>query len=198
MSAAPNAVRDTPQDDWIRRHRLNVDEYYRMGEVGLLAPDLRTELIEGEIIDMAPIGVSHAALVGKLVRHFFAMVGNQALVEGQRPIRLSNISEPQPDVVLLRPRADEYTTAHPTANDVLLLIEVSDSTLRYDRERKLPLYAQHGIPEVWLIDVQQRRLLRFTEPSAGLYQKSETFESGFIQPRLLANIGIDLDKLLAL
>ncbi len=185
-------------DNWIRRHRITVDEYYRMAEVGLLAHDARVELIEGEVIDMAPIGIKHAAIVGRLVRYLDRALRNQALVEGQRPIRLGDQSEPQPDVVVLKLRADDYTTSLPTPADVLLVVEVSDSTLRYDRDKKAPLYARSGIPEMWLIDVNAKQLHRLSEPRDGAYQNTVTVQGGSIQMLMLSDVSIDLDKLLAL
>src|SRR5688500_2770387 len=112
-------------DTSIRRHRITVDEYYRMAEVGLLAPDVRVELIEGEIIDMAPIGSRHAA-VSALAQRLAELVGTRGTVGSQRPVRLDQRSEPQPDVVVLKHREDWYGTAHPGPRDVVLLVEVSD------------------------------------------------------------------------
>jgi Uma2 family endonuclease len=151
----------TPMESWPRRHRITVDEYHRMAEVGLLAPDARVELIEGEIIDMAPIGKDHTSIVDRLTRLFVRAVGDDAIVRIQGSVRLSQFSEPQPDVVLLKPRADFYRNQFATGADTLLVIEVSDSTLRFDRDLKVPLFARHGVPEVWIVDVQGDRLLVF-------------------------------------
>jgi Uma2 family endonuclease len=151
----------TPMETWPRRHRITVDEYHRMAEVGLLAPDARVELIEGEIIDMAPIGKDHTSIVDRLTRLFVRAVGDDAIVRIQGSVRLSQFSEPQPDVVLLKPRADFYRNQFATGADTLLVIEVSDSTLRFDRDLKVPLFARHGVPEVWIVDVQGDRLLVF-------------------------------------
>lgn len=156
-------------DDWLPRHRLNVDEYYRMAEVGLLARDARVELIEGEIINMAPIGSRHAGTVDQLANLLKTAVGTHAIVAAQRPLRLGNQSEPEPDILALKPRADFYKHRHPTPADVLLLIEVADSSLRYDREIKLPLYAKHGIADVWLVDLENNELQVCREPVAGNY-----------------------------
>ncbi len=183
-------------DNWILRHRITVDEYYRMAEVGLLTPDARTELIEGEVIDMAPIGDKPANTVDRLVRLFAKALADDTGLGVQRPIRLSTKSEPQPDLVIYKER--NVAAGHPTGADILLVIEVSDSTLRYDREKKAPLYAQHGIPEMWLVDLNRKQLQRLSEPRDGAYQKVETFEGGSIQPLLLSNVSIDLDKILAL
>jgi Uma2 family endonuclease len=162
---------NTAADQWPKRHLITVDEYYRMAEVGLLAPDARVELIQGEVIDMAPIGSRHAAIVSSLSALLIRSVGERAVVWIQSPVRLDTRSEPQPDVALLKPRSDGYRDAYPTPQDVLLLIEVSD-TLRFDRGPKLALYAVHEIPEVWIVDVEGRQLHCLREPSAGDYGTS--------------------------
>lgn len=141
-----------------RVYRLSVAEYHRMGEVGILGPELRTELIDGEIIEMPPIGHPHAGTVKLLSNRLKELVGTDAIVAVQDPVWLDGHSEPIPDIALLRPRADWYRTGHPGPNDVLLLIEVADTSLTYDREAKLPRYARAGIPEVWLVDLVGRRL----------------------------------------
>jgi Uma2 family endonuclease len=152
-----------------QRHRLTVAEYYRMAEAGILGEDDRVELIEGEIIDMPPIGTDHTSVVKRLNSIFARNVGVRAIVSVQDPIRLNPRSEPQPDIALLRYRADFYRHAHPGPEDVLLLVEVADSSLRYDREVKLPLYARHGIPEVWIVDLEHRRLEIYRRPAEETY-----------------------------
>ena len=146
------------------RHLISVDAFHRMGETGILGPQDRVELIDGEIIDMSPIGVLHAAIVDVLVRHFGRRAGESVFVRCQNPLRLDNISEPEPDIAILRPRADFYMTAHPGAADVLLVIEVADTSLAYDLGTKVPLYARHGIPEVWVIDAATRQTRVFRRP----------------------------------
>jgi Uma2 family endonuclease len=188
----------TPSEQWLPRHRLTVEEYYRMAEVGLLAPDARVELIEGEIIDMAPIGSGHAAIVNRLNRLLVQAVGDQAIVSVQSPIRLSLRSGPQPDLALLKPRADFYSRDHPGPADVLLAIEVSDTTLRYDRGIKMPLYARHGIPEVWIIDVENGLLHFFRSPSGDSYTAVSSAERpGMTRLSLPAEVTVDLSGLLA-
>jgi Uma2 family endonuclease len=125
-----------------------------MAEVGLLAPDARVELIEGEIIDMAPIEMEHGWVVDRLNHLLVTTVGAKGVVRVQGAVRLSQWSQPQPDVVILAPRSD-YRTRHPTGADSLLVIEVSDTTVRYDLNVKTPLYARHGVPEVWIIDLSK-------------------------------------------
>jgi Uma2 family endonuclease len=158
----------------LRRHRLTVSEYLRMGEVRILAPDARVELIEGEIFDMAPIGSLHAGTVTRLGRMLERAVGDTALVYIQNPVALSNYSAPQPDLALLRPREDFYTASHPGPTDVLLMIEVADTTLRDDREVKAPLYAAHGVPEYWIVDLEGKGVHVFREPLSGQYRQTFT------------------------
>jgi Uma2 family endonuclease len=144
----------------LQRHRLTVDEYHRMGQAGVFAPDARVELIEGEVIDMAPIGTRHASAVKRLNALLSTAAQGRAIVAVQDPLRLSDASEPEPDLMLLRPCADFYAQAHPGPADVLLLIEVSDSTAVYDRGIKADLYAKHGVAEVWIVDLDNK-VVRF-------------------------------------
>ena len=160
----------TLMESWPRRHRITVDEYHRMAEVGLLAPDARVELIDGEIIDMPPIGKEHTSVVDQLNRLFVRAVGDEAIVRVQGSVRLGRMSEPEPDLVLLRSRADFYRSRFATGTDTLLVIEVSDSTLRYDRDVKIPLYARNGVPEVWIVDLQNDQLLVYGELESGKYR----------------------------
>jgi Uma2 family endonuclease len=148
----------------LARHKLSVEDYHRMGAAGIFAPDSRVELIEGEVIDMAPIGSLHASVVSFLTRFFIRNLGEAGIVSTQNPVRLLPDSEPQPDVMVLMPRADEYRDSLPAATEVLLLVEVSDTTADYDRRAKLPLYARHGIAEVWLIDLKAEVLEVYTMP----------------------------------
>lgn len=164
----------TPAKDLLNRHRLTVAQYHRMGEAGILRADARVELINGEIIDMAPTGSRHAGTVKQLARILIQVLGADALIGVQDPIVLDDESEPQPDLAVLRPRADFYKSSHPGPADVLLLIEVADSSLRYDRLIKVPLYARHGIAEVWLVDLDGRRVSRYTEPGPQGYRRSDT------------------------
>lgn len=147
------------------RHLISADAFHRMGEAGILGPADRVELIAGEIIDMSPIGAMHAAIVDVLARHFGRRAGESAFIRCQNPLRLDDLSEPEPDLTILRSRADCYTTAHPGPADVLLVIEVADTSLAYDLGTKVPLYARHGIPEVWVIDAATRRTRVFRQPT---------------------------------
>lgn len=153
------------------RHRLTVADYHKMGEIGILSEDDRVEMIEGEIIDMAPIGSAHAACVRYLLHSFAPHLGEAAMLDIQNPLRLSDYSEPQPDLMLLKPRSDFYRRVHPQVQDVLLLVEVAETSVAYDREIKIPLYARHQIPETWLFDLKAQQLEIFLDPSSEGYKK---------------------------
>ena len=168
-----SAVLEYPQ-----RHAVSAQEYLRMGEGGVFAPEARLELIEGEIVEMAPIGSPHAGMVNTLIWLFSRAAGDQAVVAAQNPLIVGERSVPQPDMVLLRPRADRYSRSHPTAADVLLLVEVADTTLPFDLGTKIPLYARYGIAEAWVIDVQERVVRVFRDPSASGYRTSFTVSGG--------------------
>ena len=143
---APTAVQ-------VLRRRFSVEQYHRMAEAGILAGDDRVELIEGEIVEMSPIGRLHAALVDRLLDLLMFALGRRVIIRVQGPIRLGSHSEPQPDLVVLRRREDFYAQALPGPDDVLLAIEVADSSLDFDRSVKVPLYARMGIPEAWVVDL---------------------------------------------
>lgn len=145
-------------------HRFSVQDYYRMAETGVLRPAARVELLEGRIIDMSPIGPLHGGIVKRLSRHFHLKAQSRWIVAVQDPLRLADDSEPEPDVMLLKPSPDDYTRRHPRPEDVYLLIEVSDSTLEYDREEKLPAYGRAGVAEVWLVNTQDEVIEVYREP----------------------------------
>jgi Uma2 family endonuclease len=140
-----------------------------MAEVGILRPDERVELIDGEIIDMPPVGSVHAGTVDQMAKILGDALGGRAIVRAQNPISLDDHSEPEPDIALLRRRDDFYKSAHPTPDDVLLVVEIADSSLLFDRNVKIPLYARHGIVEVWLVDVRGWRVTRCRSPLRGEY-----------------------------
>ncbi len=174
------------------RHLITVKVYHKMGEVGIFAHDERVELIEGEVIDMAPIGREHAGTVNKLTNLLAHALHGRAIVAAQNPVVLGDHSEPQPDLAVLRMREDYYSKAHPGPADILLLIEVADTTVRYDREVKVPLYARHGIPEVWLIDLKERRLEVYHGPVQGEYQHVDYYRSGQVSPKGFPDIVVEL------
>jgi Uma2 family endonuclease len=188
MSLAPT---DLP-----RRHRLTVSDYYRMAEVGILAPDARVELIDGEIIDMVPPGSLHAATVRRLRNIFSRAAGDSASVHAQDPVRLSEHSEPQPDLALVRRREDLYSERHPQASDVFLVVEVADTSLRFDRDTKVSLYAKHGIPEVWLVDLRGQRLIRHRAPQQGVYTRVDEPHLGTpLEVSALPGVTVELQSL---
>ncbi|HVC35036.1 MAG TPA: Uma2 family endonuclease [Chloroflexota bacterium] len=158
--------------------RFTVDEYSLMAEAGILKEDDRVELIEGEIVQMSPIGRFHVGIVIRLNHLFVTRLGDVAQVSVQNPVHLHEYSEPEPDVALLVPRADFYTSALPTPADVLLLVEVADSSIEFDREVKIPLYARAGIREVWLVDLNAGAVSVFREPSADGYRSIQTLRRG--------------------
>jgi Uma2 family endonuclease len=165
-------------ETWPKPHRLTVDDYYRMAEAGVLSPDDRTELIEGEIIDMAPIGSVHADVVMLLTERLISAVGDSAKVRAQLPVRLSSRSEPQPDLAVVRAKPAGYRRAHPSAADALLVIEISDTTLTYDLNVKARLYATHGIAEYWVVDLVGNRLWRHRQPSGTQYAERSEIQAG--------------------
>jgi Uma2 family endonuclease len=160
----------------ITRRRFTVHDYHRMGEAGILHEDDRVELIEGEIVEMAAIGTRHFTCVNGLTRLLVRGVGDAAIVSVQNPVRLDEHSEPQPDLAVLQTR--DYRESLPRPEDVLLLIEVSDTTLSYDRNVKLPLYARAGIPEVWIVDLAGETVERYTGPSGDSYRHVERARRG--------------------
>jgi Uma2 family endonuclease len=180
------------------RRRLDIDVYYRMAESGILTDPRHVELIDGEIIDMAAIGSPHAAVTNRLARLFSrALRDEAALVNVQSPLRLDPYNEPQPDVMLLRPRADDYRANHPSAADVLLLVEVSETSLAYDRSIKLALYAKFGVPEVWIIDLPGNAVEVYRAPKDGVYVSRERLTEGLLAPALVPDLTIDVTGLLA-
>lgn len=180
------------------RHRLDVDAYYKMAEAGILTRAHRVELIDGEIIDLNAIGSPHAAVTNRLARLLNRTVADAtALVSVQSPLRLDTFNEPEPDLMLLRPRADEYRASHPSAADVLLLIEVSDSSLAYDRGTKLALYARFGVPEVWIVDLAGAAVEVYRQSKDGAYSSRERRTSGMLAPSLVPGVAIDVAALFA-
>ena len=154
---------------------FDVDEYYAMADAGILAPDERVELIDGEIIPMSPIGDRHAYSVDELNELFITRLRGRARVRCQNPVRLDSRFEVQPDLAILRWREDRYSSGHPSSRDILLIIEVSDTTLYQDRSVKLPLYARFGIPETWIANIQARQVEVYDQPANGEYQRSRIF-----------------------
>jgi Uma2 family endonuclease len=183
----------------VRRRRFTREEYHRMADAGILHEDDRVELIEGEIVLMTPIGRRHAACVAELTRLLVPAVGQRALLWPQNPITLPDESEPQPDIVLLRPRADRYLQddAHP--EDVLLLVEVADTSQRYDRLVKLPLYGRAGVPEVWIVDLPGEVIEICRRPTPTGYTHVERIgRGGVITPGAFPDVVLSVDAILVL
>lgn len=184
------------QADLVRRHRLTVEEYFRMAEVGLLAPEARVELIEGEIFDMAPIGNQHGGFTAWLHRRLLRDLGERISVWDQVTLPLGKFSAPEPDLVILKYRKDEYRNKRPSPDDVLLIVEVSQSSLRHDRTVKVPLYARHEIPEVWILDVQRMQMQFFHTLERGHYTHTSFMPTaGPVTPRALPGTTVDLTGL---
>ena len=162
----------------VTKKLFTVDEYYRMGHAGIFDEDSRVELIEGEIIEMSPVGTRHVACVNRATALFATRLAGKAIVSIQNPVVLSRITEPQPDIVLVRHRDDYYATKRLSPEDTLLVIEVSDTTLRYDRNRKMPLYAKSGVPEVWIEDLQGDLILVYRDPGPKTYSTYLVFRRG--------------------
>jgi Uma2 family endonuclease len=162
----------------VARRRFTVGEYYRMADVGILNEDDRVELVDGEIVEMPPIGPGHGGCVNCLVWLFGQSLAGAAIVRVQNPIHLDEHNEPQPDVALLRPRTDFYRTRHPEPGDVLLIVEVADTSAAFDRRVKLPLYARFGIPEVWLVDLGKATIRVQRDPSPAGYRTARTVRRG--------------------
>lgn len=181
----------------LAKHWISVDEYERMGEAGIFHPDGRLELLEGEIYEISPIGSPHAACVDFLSSFLNRLFGEKFIVRVQNPIRLNDFSEPQPDIALLRWRDDFYRQAHPTPGDVLLIIEVADSTVESDRSYKIPLYAKAGIPEAWLVNLPDERIEFFAEPADGAYQTRGEFKRGEeVQSHVLSDLRVNAADML--
>ena len=179
-----------------KRRRFTVAEYYAMAEAGILTEQDRVELLDGEIVLMAPIGNRHQSSVDGQGEMFTLRLQGRANVRVQGPVRLDDDNEPEPDVMLLRRRDDYYATGHPGPNDVLLLIEVADSTLEFDRNEKLPLYARAGIPEVWIANLQDRRVESYTDPAEDGYATVRYFEVGSsVAPLSFPDIALEVARI---
>jgi hypothetical protein len=180
------------------RRSFTVEEYHRMAQAGILSEDDRVELIDGEILKMAPIGSRHAGAVKRLLDKFIHLqAAGKVLLSVQDPVRLGEHSEPQPDLMLLRPRPDFYASSHPGPQDVLLLVEVAETSATYDREGKLPLYARAGIPEVWLIDLSEEQIEIYRHPFPQGYQEVQHVRRGErVAPSALPDVFLPVEAIL--
>ena len=178
------------------KHRFTVSEYRRMVEAGIFGEDDRVELLEGEIVQMSPIGSRHAACVARLTT-LLARLHDRAIPWVQNPVVLGEYSELQPDITLLRFREDFYAQTLPGPHDVLLLIEVADSSVEYDQEIKVPLYSRAGVAEVWLVNLVQQRVTVYRDPSPVGYQEVRVATPGeTVSPRSFPELEISVGELL--
>ena len=180
----------------LKRRRFSVDEYHQLAEVGILSEQDKVELIHGEIIEMSPIGPKHSGNLDRLSQFLTLFFRDAAIVRVQSPVQLGSDSEPEPDLSVLKARNDFYTTSHPQAADILLVVEFFDSSLNYDQNVKLPLYAIHNIPEAWIIDLQEDRVLVFQDPKGEAYLSIHTYQRGDSIASSIQNLEISVDELL--
>lgn len=179
------------------RRRFTAEEYHRMARAGVFSEDDRVELIEGEIIEMTPIGARHAACVRRLDHLFTSRLGQQVTVSVQNPLHLGPHSEPQPDLALLRPRLDFYAQAHPGPADAWLVVEVADTSADFDRTVKIPLYARAGISTVWLIDLSTESIDVHSDPTPEGFRSVQRVQRGQTIPlQAFPDISVPVDTIL--
>jgi Uma2 family endonuclease len=175
--------------------KWTLQEYHRLGEAGLLQ-DGRYELLNGEIVEMSPVGIRHKACVRRLTKILPPRIGEAALLEVQQPLVVGS-EEPVPDVVLLRPDPHDYDHRNPAATDTLLVIEIADATLRTDQEVKVPKYALHGVPEAWVVDLNSDRVWVYRHPKDGVYTSIQAHDRGItLNPELLPQVRLTTDEIL--
>ena len=178
-------------------HRFTVDEFQRMAEAAVFPEDARVELLDGEIVEMTPIGAAHNGCVGALIHLLRRRLPDSARLWVQSPVQLHEREAPQPDVVVLRPRADAYRTAQPHPADTLLVIEVGDSSVALDRRDKMPRYARAGIPETWLVDLPGNAIEIYREPAGDRYADVRTARRGeTIAPLAFPDLTLAVDEIL--
>ena len=181
----------------LQRYLFTAAEYHRMAQAGIFGEDDRVELIEGEIVEMTPIGSRHAACVDRLAQLAFERVSGRAIVRIQNPIQMGEHSEPQPDLALLRPRSDFYAPAHPGPEDVLLIVEVAETSIEYDRDVKVRLYARAGIAEVWLVDLAGEGVEVYRRPVPQGYQEVQRLERGQrVSSHAVSDLELTVDEIL--
>lgn len=180
----------------LMRKKFRTDEVYQMMEIGILPEESGWELIDGEIIHRMTIGSRHASIVRRLEKYLERNFGDFVMVSGQNPIHVDEHNEPEPDIALLKPREDFYAEKHPAPDDVLLVIEVSDSTLEYDRETKKNLFAEAGIKEFWLINLRDDTIETYSDPSKGIYYQMRIFGRGeIVQSKNITGISLEVNKI---
>jgi Uma2 family endonuclease len=180
----------------VSHRKFSVVEYHLLADLGILAADEPVQLIEGEILTMAPAGSAHSGTINRLNRMLVQAVGTRAVVAPQNPVRVGKYSEPEPDFTLLRPRPDDYLHATPNPEDVLLMIEVSSSTLKFDQTVKRTLYARHNVPEYWIVNVKNHEIEVYHTPIAGQYTViSRACGDVSIEPTTLPGVVISISLL---
>ena len=181
----------------LQHWKFTVEQFEQMGAAGILDEDDRVELVDGEIVEMSPIGAPHLHCVNRLTRLLVLAAGDRAVVQVQNPVRIGEYQEFLPDLSLLRPLPPDTPEDVPAAPDVLLVIEVADTTMRHDRGVKLPRYARAGVPEVWIVDLQRGHLLVYREPGDDGYRRTQTVRRGAsVAPLSLPDQPIDVDAIL--
>jgi Uma2 family endonuclease len=180
-----------------KRYRFTRADYHQMAQTGILKPDARVELIDGDIVEMSPIGRRHNSRVDWCNRTFIRRLADAAIVRVQGSIVLDDNGEPEPDLVLLRPRDDFYANADAMPSDVLLIVEVADTSESYDRRTKAPLYARHSLPELWIVDLNRDRITRYVDPTPDGYATTRVFRRGeSLSPLAFPNLMIAVDDIL--
>jgi Uma2 family endonuclease len=183
----------------VAKKLFTVDEYYRMADAGIIVGEDRVELIDGEILTMNPIGTPHALCVMQLTHLFVTAVTGRGWVSVQSSIQLNNYTEPEPDIVLLKPGTTRKTTERISAKDALLVVEVADTSLAFDRKIKVPRYAAAGIPETWIVNLNDTELLVFRNPSESGYTTTFTLHRGdTVSPVTFSDLTFDVDGILGL
>lgn len=181
----------------VLKRLFTVEQYHRMIEAGVFQENDRVELIRGEVVEIAAIGTRRAARVRRVSELLRSKLGSSVFVDTQNPVEVDEYSEPQPDIAVLRPREDFYASAHPTSEDVFVLIEISDSTIRRDRTVKIPLYAEDNIIEAWIVDVNAELVEVYRQPSARGYQSLQTYGRGHsIELLAFPGVAIAVDEIL--
>ena len=181
----------------VARRYFTVDEYHRMGEAGIFLRNEHVELIEGEILKKSPIGSRHVASVNRLHMQLSSLLRDRAIVSVHNPIVLNDFSEPEPDIALLKPRNDFYALAHPRLTDVLLVVEVADTSFEYDHDTKLPTYARSAVPEVWLAVIHAETVTAHTEPANGVYRTVRSYRRGdSVTPLHFPDLSIEVISIL--
>jgi len=168
----------TPATETVRKHLTDINEWQKLGDANIFPPESRLELIDGEILEMAPIGCNHSGHLNRINKLFTVLTADCADTSVQNPLQLGDLSEPEPDFMLLKPTADFYCSRHPNADDVLLLIEVADSSLSFDQNQKLRLYARHNIPEYWLLNLKDSCIEVYRQPHEDVYGEKTTLRVG--------------------